>query len=76
MLVLVGKVQSLFDMMREEERLFDLGTRYQLLFFDGISNGLGGDLNVCHISKLALKLRSSISFASGDKSHQLTAVIE
>ena len=75
MLILVSKVKMLLDMTRAEKRLFDLGSEHKLLFFWSISNGFGADSNIGDILKLLLQLSSSISFACGDKLHQLTAIV-
>src|ERR1700744_6082313 len=74
-LILVGKVQLLLDMTGEEKRLLDLGSGYQVLSLEGITNGLGADSDVGDVLKLTLELGGSISLACGDKSHQLTAII-
>ena len=61
----------LFDMVMTKKRFLDLGTGNQVLFFQGIMNGLDSDRDVGDVMKVLMDLGGSISFACGDKSHQL-----
>ena len=53
--------------------LFGLNSGHKILFFEEISNGLGGYGSIDNGLKFLLHLRGSISLTSGDKSNSMTS---